>query len=50
MGHGLENGGKGGGSVLGLEVGCGPGQGGTRGQRCEDVGILKSGQALTIRL
>ena len=46
--HGTENGGKGNGSVLELEIGCGPGEGGARGQRCENVGILESGQALTI--
>ena len=41
-------GGKVGGSVLEFEIGCGPGEGGGRGQRCEDVGIFESGQALTI--
>ena len=47
-GHGIENGGKGSGSVLEIEIGCGPGERGVRGQRCENAGILESGQALTI--
>ena len=46
--HGTENGGKGNGNVLGLEIGCGPSKGGARGQRCENAGVFESGQALTI--
>ena len=36
-------GGKAGGSVLEFEIGCGPGERGARGPRCENAGILKSG-------
>ena len=46
--HGTENGGKGSGSILGLEIGCRPSERGARGQRCENVGVLESGQALAI--
>ena len=41
-------GGEGNGSVLGLEIGYGPSEGGARGQRCENAGVLESGQALVI--
>ena len=43
-----KGGGEGNGSVLGLEIGYGPSEGGARGQRCENAGVLESGQALVI--
>ena len=46
--HGTENGGNGNESVLGLEISCGPSEGRARSQRCENVGVLESGQALAI--
>ena len=41
-------GGKAGGSVLEFEIGCGPGERGARGQRCENAGIPESSKALTV--
>ena len=46
--NGIENGGKGSGSVLRLEIGCGPSEGGAKGQRCENAGVLELGQAFAI--
>ena len=46
--HGTENRGKGSENILGLEISCGPSEGGARGQRCGNAGVFELGQVVTI--